>query len=268
METGATAFFESSDKIDPWATIDPETSRLLGEMPWIDNPEEFNRAFRTPGTIQCVECHQNDPYIHNAFVDAAKMPGTNEPVLPELDDDSPYYVIGGDNWDMRTIHIEGNACFDCHRVGMGTVKLFMRYGWDANHYMPPRRPGSKAEDLRELLEAWENTPENTPGAEWVIPPANGEPRRVVGDDYPFKAAFNTPGREALAQPGVGQAKSFGKGDRGKRRRTKDKDDAPRMSKEELLKAMVDKGMTDEEIEAYFDSMNDEKKSVSKKSSGA
>ena len=49
--SGATAFFESSDSIGPWASVDPETNRLTGVMPWIDDPEAFNRAFRTPGKL-------------------------------------------------------------------------------------------------------------------------------------------------------------------------------------------------------------------------
>ena len=32
------------------------------------------------------------------------------------------------------------------------------------------------------------------------------PWKVVGDDYPYKAAFNQPGREALDQPAVGTFK--------------------------------------------------------------
>ena len=208
--TGATAFFESSDAIDPWADVDPETYRLSGVMPWIDDPEAFNRAFRTPGKIQCVECHQNDPFIHNSFIDAAKMPGTDEPVVPrirtrdrDMRTDLPYYVLGGEDWDMRTIHIDGNGCLDCHRIGMGTAALFMRYGWDPNDHMPPKNPGSLAEDWEALQECWANTPENTPGCDWVVPPTADGLGRVVGVDYPHKASFNRRGREALNFPATG-----------------------------------------------------------------
>ena len=214
--TGATAFFESSDKIDPWATIDPTTQRLLGAMPWIDDPDEFNRAFRTPEDVQCVQCHQNDPFIHNSFIDAAKLPGTDKTVVPQnrtrdrdMEFDLPYYVIGGEHWDMRTIHIEGNECLDCHRIGMGTAKLFMRHDWDANDYMPPKEPGSLAKDFEALLDCWENTPEKTPGCDWVIPPAGDSLGRVVGDDYPHKQSFNTPGREATFAPS-GKSSNTGK----------------------------------------------------------
>ena len=265
-ETGATAFFESSDAIDPWASIDPETERLLGVMPWIDEPEEFNRAFRTPGTIQCVECHQNDPFIHNDFIDAAKIPGTNETVVPEIADrsrimefDLPYSVIGGENWDMRTIHIEGNGCVKCHRVGMGTAKLFMRYGWDPNEHMPPNDPSSLSEDFQELLDCWENRPENTPGCDWIIPPAGDSLGRVVGDDYPYKAAFNTPGREALSQPGNTKGgKSFKKSGK-----SKGANSSKDMSREELIEAMKAKGMTEEEIAEFMESLGEAKKAKGK-----
>jgi hypothetical protein len=190
--TGATAFFESSDDIEPWVTLDKETLRMRGVMPWIDEPAEFNRAFVTPGEIQCVSCHQADPFITNAFIKAAKIPGTNETVVPILDDEAPYYVIGGENWDMRTIHIEGNACFGCHRVGMSTMTMFMENGWKPNEHMPPHDPGSLAEDLKELLEAWRRGPENVKNAEWIIPPARDSARRIVSKDYPYQAYFNRP----------------------------------------------------------------------------
>lgn len=201
--TGATAFFESSDKIEPWAHTDPETHRLLGVMPWIDNPEEFNKAYKVPGTVQCVLCHQNDPFIHSSFVDSAKLPGTDEPVIPEIrtrdrdmEFDLPYYVIGGETWDMRTLHIEGNECLNCHRIGMNTIELYLGNkagAWHPNDHMPPKDPGSMAADFQELQDCWQNTPEKTPGCDWVVPPAGDNLGRVVGDDYPFKASFNASG---------------------------------------------------------------------------
>ena len=199
-KTGATAFFESNgSNLRPWISLDEKTWRMRGVMPWIDDPDEFNRAFVTPGRVQCVECHQADPFITNDFINAAKLPGTDESVVPALDKESPYYVIGGENWDMRTVHLEGNACFECHRVGMSTMSLFMRNDWDPNQHMPPDDPGSLEEDLDELIAAWKSGPENTPGAEWIIPPAGSAPRRIVGGDYPHKAGFNKPDRKALGR---------------------------------------------------------------------
>tara|TARA_B100000029_G_scaffold516090_1_gene626825 strand:+ start:175 stop:1581 length:1407 start_codon:yes stop_codon:yes gene_type:complete len=195
-KSGATGFFESSDRIGPWVTLDEETLRMRGEMPWIDEPDEFNKAFVTPGNTQCVQCHQSDPFITNSFINAAKIPGTDESVVPALDAESPYFVIGGENWDMRTIHIQGNACFECHRVGMATIDLFSGSGWDPNQHMPPHDPGSLAEDYRELLFAWRRGPEAVAGAEWMIPPARGQPGQVVGEDYPYQAAFNRTGKGA------------------------------------------------------------------------
>jgi hypothetical protein len=195
-KTGATAFFESGDKISPWVTLDEGTFRMRGVMPWIDQPAEFDKAFVPPPKApQCVQCHQADPFITSPFINAAKIPGTKENVVPILDEDSPYYVIGGENWDMRTIHIKGNGCFECHRVGMSTLELFVSNGWDPNKHMPPRDPGSLANDLKALLEAWRIGPAQGDGASWIIPPARGKPRQVVGDDYPHKAKFNDPGRK-------------------------------------------------------------------------
>ena len=217
--TGATAFFESSDKIEPWASTDPQTRRLVGVMPWIDEPEEFNKAFRVPGTVQCVICHQNDPFVHSSFVDSAKLPGADEPVIPEIrardrdmEFDLPYYVIGGENWDMRTIHIEGNKCLGCHRIGMNTIELYKNHdtgAWDPNEHMPPKDPGSLSGDFKELRDCWQNTPENTPGCDWVVPPAGDDLGRVVSNDYPYKANFNSAGNVFGRAQGKGK-KSTGK----------------------------------------------------------
>lgn len=197
--TGATAFFESSDRIEPWAYLDEETQRLKGEMPGVDEPEEFNRAYKTPRTVQCVSCHQNDPFIHNSFIDAAKMPDTGRPVVPvvrtrdmDFETELPYYVIGGEEWDMRTIYIEGNQCVGCHRIGMGTLNLFMQARWNPHEEMPPGRPGKYRDDYEELVDCWTNTPEKTLDCDWIIPPRDSTPGQIVGDDYPFKADFNMP----------------------------------------------------------------------------
>lgn len=191
--TGATAFFESGDN-GKWTYVDGSTNRLMGVLPGIDDPDAFNEAYRTPGTVQCVTCHQSDPFIHNPFIDAAKLPSdTTQPVVPRITGSAvPYYVIGASDWDMRTIHIEENGCLRCHRIGMKTVEEFMGDGWHPNEHMPPRNPGSLASDFEELLECWTNTPENTSGCDWVIPPAGTCEGRVVGDDYPHKAGFNRP----------------------------------------------------------------------------
>ncbi|MEM6570689.1 MAG: hypothetical protein AAF957_19920 [Planctomycetota bacterium] len=220
-ETGATAFFESSDRVAPWVTLDEGTLRMRGVLPWIDDPEQFNRAFVTPGAVQCVGCHQSDPFITNAFINAAKIPGTKETVVPILDENAPYYVLGGETWDMRTLHIEDNACFDCHRVGMSTVEMFLQNGWTHEKYMPPHRPGSLGEDWQALLTAWRTGQDAIEGVRWTVPPAKGEDARVVGDDYPHKAYFNEPGgsflgggrkmAEAFAKNGDSQEGSAAKG---------------------------------------------------------
>ena len=193
-KSGATAFFESSDKLKPWVKLDEGTLRMRGVMPWIDDPAEFNRAFVPPerSRPQCVQCHQADPFITNDFINAAKMPGTNENVVPILDEGSPFYVIGGENWDMRTVHIPDNRCLECHRVGLSTMSMFMENGWDPNAHMPPNDPGSLAADAAQLIKVLREGPASVEGATWVVPPARGNPAQTVGDDYPHKAPFNDP----------------------------------------------------------------------------
>ena len=102
------------------------------------------------------------------------------------------YVIGGENWDMRTVHIPDNRCLECHRVGLSTMSMFMENGWDPNAHMPPKDPGSLAADAAQLLKVLRDGPASVEGAHWVVPPAKGRPAESVGDDYPHKARFNSP----------------------------------------------------------------------------
>ena len=191
--TGATAFFESGDN-SPWTFTDQKTNRMLGTLPSTDEPEEFNVAYSTPQDTQCVECHQSDPFIHNPFIDAAKLTShPSQTAVPMLTGANfPYYQLGGSDWDMRTIHIEGNSCLNCHRLGMKTVEEFLGDGWHPNDHMPPHAPGTQSEDFAELLACWNNGPENTPGCEWIIPKAHQCESQIVKHDYPFKAEFNKP----------------------------------------------------------------------------
>ena len=63
--------------------------------------------------------------------------------------------------------------------------------WDPNEHMPPHAPGSLAADYAELVACWENGPENTPGCDWVIPPAGECDGGNVGADYPYASTrFN------------------------------------------------------------------------------
>jgi hypothetical protein len=197
-ETGATAFYESGKNAE-WTYTDPKTNRLMGKMPGTNTPDAFNRAYTTAGNIQCVSCHQNDPFVHNPYIDGAKLPGTTDLVIPrvrtrdaDVEFDNPYYIIGANNWDLRTIHIDGNECLECHRMGMKTVELFMANRWHPNDHMPPKDPGSLAGDFQALLDCWKNGPDHTPACDWIIPPAGNTMGRIVGNEYPHKAKFNAP----------------------------------------------------------------------------
>ena len=47
-----------------------------------------------------------------------------EPVLPIVNGaNAPYWVVGHSDWDMRTIHMDDNACLTCHRANTGMIGL-------------------------------------------------------------------------------------------------------------------------------------------------
>ena len=185
--TGATCFFEANEGSDsylPQALGRDEFNGLTGQMPGPDDAD-FDRAF-IPAPGQCVQCHQNNPFVRNPWLDGARLPeDPDKPVLPTVNAQSPYYVVGGADWDMRTIHIEGNACLSCHRIGMEIDQIFAGNGFDVNSYMPPAAPGTMADDYQALLECWQNGPDATRGCDWVIPPAGACNGGIVGADYPY-----------------------------------------------------------------------------------
>ena len=204
-KTGATCFIEAADgkglSQAKWLRRDDKNG-LTGKMPGPNDPA-FDQAFTPPPPgVQCVQCHQNDPFIRNPWIDGAKMPNNpKETVIPPMGANSSYYVVGAANWDMRTIHIKGNSCLGCHRIGMETDSIFRGNGLDANKHMPPQNPGSMAKDYQKLLECWKNGPENTPGCEWVIPPAGNCKGGVVGKEYPHKATGFNKGSGGEKKPG-------------------------------------------------------------------
>ena len=173
--SGATAFFEAPDADPSRPNAQPgllrfdETGVLAGQLPGPGDPA-FDNAFMPP-PIQCTHCHQADPFIHDPWVDGARLvKDSTEPVIPEFGrPDSPYYVVGGEEWDRRTVHIEGNGCTFCHRAP--DPDRFLAYGpHDINDFMPPNMPGSMAEDYAAIRRCYDAGPETTPGCDWTEPP--------------------------------------------------------------------------------------------------
>ena len=175
METGATCFFESPDAIGSnaqteWVSKD-DNGILDGTLPGPNDPD-YNRAWVT-SSDPCSECHHNDPFIHNPWIDGARLPqDPSQPVLPEIATaNSPYWVVGGPRWDLRTPHIENNTCVSCHRVGMRTVEIFELLNViDVETLMPPYAPGTENDDFQALRDCWEDGPDDSTGCEWVEPP--------------------------------------------------------------------------------------------------
>ena len=168
-ETGATCFFEQGDQFDYFSY--DEKGLLLGDFPGPEEPE-FDNAF-IPPPVQCVECHEANPFIHNPWISGARLPeDPSQPVIPEIyGPNSPYWVVGGRGWNTRTAHIEDNGCVSCHRASVGVASLFELRGISVNEFMPPNAPGTMSEDYEELLNCFEQGALATPGCNWMTPPA-------------------------------------------------------------------------------------------------
>ena len=181
METGATCFFEQGDQFDYFSY--DENGLLLGEFPGPDEPD-FDNAF-IPPPVQCIECHEANAFIHNPWISGARWPeDPSQPVIPEIHGpDSPYWVVGGGAWNMRTVHIEDNGCVGCHRASVGIASLFELRGISVNDFMPPHAPGTMSKDYNELLECFEQGASATSGCEWMIPPAGDDPGGITKTNY-------------------------------------------------------------------------------------
>ena len=191
QETGATCFFESPDAVGDliqaqYLSFD-DNGILDGEFPGYGTPG-FDQVFHSPSVSQtnCISCHTSDPFIHNPWLDGARLPSDpSQPVVPELaTPDLPYFAVGGygSQWDNRSIHIPENQCLSCHRSSM-----FLAYDtYDQighvtiNDFMPPYNPGSLSDDYLELIECWVNNPENTDNCYWMLPPGGGCETEIIG----------------------------------------------------------------------------------------
>ena len=126
MDNGATCFFESPDAVgnniqSEYLWFD-DNGFLDGELPSYGS-SEFDQLFHSPvvSGANCMTCHNSDPFIHDPWIDNAKLPtDTSQSVVPKFEYDGidlPYFAVGGygSRFSNASIHIEGNNCLSCHR---------------------------------------------------------------------------------------------------------------------------------------------------------
>lgn len=128
-ETGATCFFVSKINRDP-PTESKDLGHSFGQVPSPASPEGKNlwkspremtevSAFRG-GSQPCVDCHDNDPFIHTPFFHQVRKNG--ESILPS-NPDGKYYIVGSkyhrtEAWEVKTlVSPEAATCTSCHRIG-------------------------------------------------------------------------------------------------------------------------------------------------------
>ena len=195
---GATCFFESpdaiGDNIQSQYLYYDDNGFLDGTFPAYGN-EEFNQVFHSPvvsGT-NCMTCHNSDPFIHDPWLDNAKLPNdSSQTVVPKYEYDAidlPYFAVGGygSQFSNASIHIEGNNCLNCHRSSMElAINVFDDLGNVLiNEFMPPTTPGIFQNDYNELIDCYNNSPENTPGCNWIIPPGGDCNSEIIGIENNF-----------------------------------------------------------------------------------
>ena len=195
MDNGATCFFESPDAVGDMTQSEylefDEDGLLDGEFPAYGTPE-FDQVFHSPAVsgANCMSCHTSDPFIHDPWIDNAKLPSdTTQTVIPKFEYngiDLPYFAVGGygSRFSNASIHIEGNSCLACHRSSIGLAyETFDGIGHvRVNDFMPPNDPGSFSDSYLELVNCYLNGPENTENCDWVIPPGGNCQSEVLSID--------------------------------------------------------------------------------------
>ncbi len=187
-ETGATCFLETKGEVNTRADgLTVQEGMVHGELPSPDDPE-YGDVWKRPYLVayqRCWSCHTADPFLHTPYITGARMPDDpDEPVVPVVSGpETPYFLVGEafnrlmsqddeEHDDLQTLHIEGNACLQCHRFV--DPREFGEHFYDVNAYMPPYDPGSLADDYEALLECSEDGPENTPGCTWERVPGSSD----------------------------------------------------------------------------------------------
>ena len=194
-QNGATCFFESPDAIgdniqSEYLSYD-ENGFLDGVLPSYGT-SDFDQVFHSPAvsSTNCMSCHNSDPFIHDPWLDNAKLPNDpSQTVVPKYEYnglDLPYFAVGGygSQFSNASVHIESNNCLNCHRSSMElAINSFDGLGHVlVNEFMPPDNPGSFIDDYNELIDCYINGIENVDGCNWMIPPGGDCDSEIIGLD--------------------------------------------------------------------------------------
>ncbi|MGE0547953.1 MAG: PPC domain-containing protein [Kofleriaceae bacterium] len=109
------------------------------------------------GGIQCIRCHDADPFVHTPWIDGAKD-NAGRPIVPKMGvdpdmplgaNDAPYALVNrrGQGWTApkQLVSAEANACLKCHRMGGSSGE----WGTDG-----PSRDGFWLDRLEGTSTAW------------------------------------------------------------------------------------------------------------------
>ena len=192
-DNGATCFFESPDAVgdniqSQYLSYDDD-GFLDGALPSYGT-SEFDQLFHSPAVsnTNCMSCHNSDPFIHDPWIDNARLlSDSTQTVVPKYEYDGinlPYFAVGGygSQYSNASIYIEDNDCLSCHRSSMElATSVFDDLGNVlVNDFMPPDSPGAYDNDYNQLIDCYNNGPENTPACHWIIPPGGDCNSEIVG----------------------------------------------------------------------------------------
>jgi hypothetical protein len=121
-ETGATCFFETPFAEDRYGTV-ADTPPIPGSTADIGYlGATYWKPFERLSRQHCLQCHDNDPFLHNPWIRQVDA-------VPERDPFAPYRIVAQDalqarkleNWSFpREIqHPDTAPCRTCHRLAEG-----------------------------------------------------------------------------------------------------------------------------------------------------
>lgn len=120
FETGATCFINTPHHD---VSFDGEDLPRPGSPEDVHGDEPFWYTLDRLGNASCVECHSNDPWLRNPWIEQAGVLPAGNPLGP-FEPIAHDVLLGYDSlWEMppSLVHPDAAACTTCHRLTPGRV---------------------------------------------------------------------------------------------------------------------------------------------------
>lgn len=162
-KNGATCFYQALDENLDGAVKAP--SKGIGAWPW-------KTPAQTVG-IGCGACHDNGSIVRSPYLSQV-TDGTGKQLLPSANSEGdPYYFVGADfaKWKAFEVHVTGNECNTCHRIGTNNVPIHGALGANGTARDFGIRATAKDQGLTQSNGFNPKNPLSVDSPMWMVPDA-------------------------------------------------------------------------------------------------